>query len=146
MMSPVSIHVSPPDQSVTRPPSSRTSAAPAATSQVPSPSSKKPSNVPAAVQARSSAAAPARRRSLDAFVAAHAERLGAQVGGSDSHFGRHDIARVVTAYEGAFRAAVVERSTRPRLGTRRAVPAGIAIRQQWRALVEVPLRRLRGQM
>lgn len=87
-----------------------------------------------------------RREALDAFVAANAERLGAKVGGSDSHFGSHDIARVVTAYEGDFRSAIVERRTRPRLGLRRAVPAGIAIRQQWRALVEVPIRRFRGRL
>ena len=87
-----------------------------------------------------------RRRVLDEFVAANAERLGAHVGGSDSHFGGHDIARVVTAYDGDFRTAVVARGTRPRLGMRRPVPAGIAIRQQWRALVEVPIRRLRGQL
>jgi predicted metal-dependent phosphoesterase TrpH len=87
-----------------------------------------------------------RRQVLDAFVAANSERLGAHIGGSDSHFGSHDIARVVTAYEGDFRTAVVERRTRPRLGMRRAVPTGIALRQQWRALVEVPIRRLRGQL
>ena len=87
-----------------------------------------------------------RRKALDAFVAANAARLGAHIGGSDSHFGSHDIGRVVTAYEGDFRAAIVERRTRPRLGMRRAVPTGIAIRQQWRALVEVPIRRLRGQL
>jgi len=87
-----------------------------------------------------------RRKALDAFVAANAARLGAHIGGSDSHFGSHDIARVVTAYEGDFRTAIVERRTRPRLGMRRAVPTGIAIRQQWRALVEVPIRRLRGRL
>jgi len=87
-----------------------------------------------------------RRKALDAFVAANAARLGAHIGGSDSHFGSHDIGRVVTAYEGDFRAAIVERRTRPRLGMRRAVPTGIAIRQQRRALVEVPIRRLRGQL
>ena len=87
-----------------------------------------------------------RRKALDAFVGANAERLGAHIGGSDSHFGSHDIGRVVTAYEGDFRAAIAERRTRPRLGMRRAVPTGIAIRQQWRALVEVPIRRLRGQL
>ncbi len=87
-----------------------------------------------------------RRGVLDSFIAANAERLGAHLGGSDSHFGGHDIARVVTAYDGEFRTAILRRSTRPRLGMRRAVPAGIALRQQWRALVEVPIRRLRGQM
>jgi hypothetical protein len=53
---------------------------------------------------------------------------------------------VLTAYEGDFRTAVVERRTTPRLGTRHRVPAGIAIRQQWRALVEVPVLRLRRKL
>jgi predicted metal-dependent phosphoesterase TrpH len=87
-----------------------------------------------------------RRKVLDAFLAANSERLGAHIGSSDSHFGGHDIARVITAYDGDFRTAIVERRTSPRLGMRRSVPAGIALRQQWRALVEVPLKRLRGQM
>jgi predicted metal-dependent phosphoesterase TrpH len=85
-----------------------------------------------------------RRKALDAFVAANRERLGAAIGGSDCHFGGHDIGRVVTAYEGDFRTAVVERRTRPQLGSRHAVPTGIALRQQWRALVVVPIKRLRG--
>jgi len=85
-----------------------------------------------------------RRKVLDAFVADNADRLGAHVGGSDSHFGSHDIGRVVTSYEGDFKTALLERRTRPRLGVRHQVPAGIAIRQQWRALVEVPIKRLRG--
>jgi PHP domain len=87
-----------------------------------------------------------RRRALEAFIAANRERLGAMIGGSDCHFGAHDIGRVLTDYDGDFRSAVVERRTRPRMGTRRAVPLGIAARQQWRALVEVPLRRLRGEL
>jgi hypothetical protein len=87
-----------------------------------------------------------RRRLLDAFIAANRERLGAAIGGSDCHFGGHDIARMLTAYEGDFRAAVEQRRTEPRRGTRHAVPPGIAMRQQWRALVEVPLLRLRGKL
>jgi hypothetical protein len=87
-----------------------------------------------------------RRRALQRFVDGHGDRLGAMVGGSDSHFGGHDIGRVVTEYQGEFRAAVVERRTRPRLGIRRSVPAGIVMRQQWRALVEVPFKRLRGEL
>jgi len=87
-----------------------------------------------------------RRVVLDSFLAANRERLGAHIGASDCHFGGHDMGRVLTAYEGDFRAAVVERRTEPRLGTRRPVPAGIAIRQQWRALVEVPVLRLRGRL
>jgi len=87
-----------------------------------------------------------RRAVLDAFLAANRDRLGASIGASDCHFGRHDMGRVLTAYEGDFRTAVVERRTEPRLGKRRAVPAGMAVRQQWRALVEVPVLRLRGRL
>jgi predicted metal-dependent phosphoesterase TrpH len=87
-----------------------------------------------------------RRATLDAFVAANRERLGAAIGASDCHFGGHDIGRVLTEYEGDFRTAVERRTTVPKMGTRHAVPAGIAARQQWRALVEVPVRRLRGTL
>ena len=88
-----------------------------------------------------------RRRLLDAFVDANRERLGALIGSSDCHFGRHDIARVVTAYEGDFRTAIVERRTAPRRGPGKlSVPRGMFWRQQWRALVDLPVRRLRGQI
>jgi predicted metal-dependent phosphoesterase TrpH len=85
-----------------------------------------------------------RRAVLDQFVAANRQRLGAMIGGSDCHFGAHDIGRVLTVYEGNFRDAVELRETRPRVGNRRRVPIGIAARQQWRSLVEVPVKRLRG--
>jgi hypothetical protein len=87
-----------------------------------------------------------RRAVLDTFLRENRERLGAFIGASDCHFGRHDMGRVLTAYEGDFRVAVVERRTTPRMGTRHPVPAGIALRQQWRALVEVPLMRARGKL
>jgi len=87
-----------------------------------------------------------RRAVLDAFLGENRERLGAFIGASDCHFGRHDMGRVLTAYEGEFRAAVVERRTTPRMGTRHPVPARMAVRQQWRALVEVPVLRLRGRL
>lgn len=88
----------------------------------------------------------ARRRELDRFVRVHHARLGALLGGSDCHFGKHDIGVVVTVFEGDFRSAIVERRTEPRKGAKRSVPLGIAARQQWRALVQVPVRRLRGRM
>lgn len=88
-----------------------------------------------------------RRRQLDAFYAANRERLGAQVGGSDCHFGAHDIAIAVTEYDGDFRTAIKTGATKPRrLKHERSVPIGMAARQQWRALVDLPLRRLRGQV
>jgi len=91
-----------------------------------------------------------RRRALTDFYAGHRERLGAPIGASDSHFGGHDLGRVVTGYPGRsvadFRAAVLERRTLPRPGRTRPVPAGLAARQQLRSLVELPLRRLRGKL
>jgi PHP domain len=88
-----------------------------------------------------------RRRLLEVFYAANHERLGAAIGASDCHFGSYDIAQAVTDYDGDFRAAVVSRRTAPRrLRAHRSVPASMAMRQQWRSLVELPLRRLRGEL
>jgi hypothetical protein len=88
-----------------------------------------------------------RRRQLDDFYLRNAERLGAAIGGSDCHFGARDMGRVLTAYEGDFRTAVQLRTTRPQAGRPRGwIPAGALLRQQWRALVELPLMRRRGQL
>ncbi|HSS92946.1 MAG TPA: PHP domain-containing protein [Candidatus Dormibacteraeota bacterium] len=88
-----------------------------------------------------------RRKMLDDFISANRERLGASIGASDCHFGRHDIAQVLTEYEGDFRTAVVQRKTAPRQGPRkRQVPRDLFLRQQWSALVELPIRRLRHQL
>jgi predicted metal-dependent phosphoesterase TrpH len=92
-----------------------------------------------------------RRAALHAFYRAHRERLGAAVAGSDSHFGRHDLGRAITEFEGSsaddFRRAVLARTTNPVTGLRQArVPLALVARQQARSLVELPLRRLRGQL
>jgi predicted metal-dependent phosphoesterase TrpH len=87
-----------------------------------------------------------RRRELDSFYAENAERLGAAVGSSDCHFGAHDIGVVVTRFDGDFRTAIEKRTTRPERMRTRSVPAGAAMRQQWRSLVQLPLRRLSGQL
>jgi histidinol phosphatase-like PHP family hydrolase len=88
-----------------------------------------------------------RRRQLDEFYERNSERLGAAVGGSDCHFGAHDMGRLLTAYDGDFRTAVQLRTTRPQAGrTQFHVPLGLAIRQQWVALVELPIRRRRGHL
>ena len=87
-----------------------------------------------------------RRKELDGFYAANRDRLGAAIGGSDCHFGVHDIASAVTEFEGDFKTAVLERRTSPRrLRNAGRAPAGVALRQQWRALVALPLRRMRGR-
>lgn len=87
-----------------------------------------------------------RRAQLEDFYARNHERLGAAVGASDCHFGAHDLGVVVTNYEGDFRTAIEQRATRPERVRSRHVPAGVALRQQWRSLVELPVRRLRGQL
>jgi predicted metal-dependent phosphoesterase TrpH len=88
----------------------------------------------------------ARRRLLRQFFDANRERLGAPIGASDSHFGAADMGRAVTSFEGDFRRAVVERTTRPMAGVRSRVPTRIALRQQWRSLVDLPIRRLRRRL
>jgi PHP domain-containing protein len=88
-----------------------------------------------------------RRHLLEQFYTRNRERLGAAVGGSDCHFGGHDIGRMVTEFEGDFRTAVKLRATQPRPGrSRTGVPAGLVVRQQWRALIELPIRRVTGRV
>ena len=89
-----------------------------------------------------------RQARLERFYATHTDRLGARLGGSDSHFGRHDLGLVVTEFAGTteaeFRQAVMERATEPRRLKPRHIPPGLLLRQQWRGLVELPARRFRG--
>ena len=87
-----------------------------------------------------------RRKMLVHFFAEHGERLGAAIGGSDCHFGGYDIGRVVTEYAGDFRAAIAGRTTVPRRRPRRAVPPRLVLRQQWRSMVELPLKRATGRL
>jgi hypothetical protein len=87
----------------------------------------------------------ARRKLLNEFFEANRERLGAAIGASDCHFGASDLGRMLTVFEGDFRTAVMECTTKPMVGKRRRIPTGIALRQQWRALVDLPTRRLRGR-
>ncbi len=87
-----------------------------------------------------------RREQLEDFYARNRERLGAAVGASDCHFGAHDIGVVITNYHGDFRTAVELGTTKPERVRPRNVPTGVALRQQWRSLVQLPLRRLSGQL
>jgi hypothetical protein len=93
---------------------------------------------------------PGRLRDLRAFYEAHHGRLGAAIGASDSHFGEHDLGRALTAFEGStaddFRRSVLAGTTRPLPGRKGTVPLPLLARQQWRSLVDLPLRRLRGTL
>jgi hypothetical protein len=91
-----------------------------------------------------------RTRALSEFYNANRDRLGAALGASDSHFGRYDLGQVLTEFDGEtaddFRRAVLERRTQPRLGRKASVPLSVALRQQWRSLVDLPVRRLTGKL
>jgi len=98
----------------------------------------------------SSPTSAARQQRLAGFYNANRERLGAAIGASDSHFGRYDLGQVLTEFQGRsaddFRAAVLARRTTPRRGRPASVPPGVVLRQQWRSLVVLPVRRLTGQL
>jgi predicted metal-dependent phosphoesterase TrpH len=91
-----------------------------------------------------------RRERLLAFYEARSDRLGAAVAGSDSHFGRYDLGRVITEFEGStvadFRRAIEASATLPGIGHSSRIPFELIARQQVRSLLELPLRRLRGQL
>jgi hypothetical protein len=86
---------------------------------------------------------------LDDFCADHRERVGAMLAAGDSHFGIHDLGRLVTVFPGrgaeALRRAIEERSTSPFRGVD-PVPPPLSMRlgQQRRSLLELNLKRWRG--
>ncbi len=94
---------------------------------------------------------PRGRRRLDAFYAEHRSRLGAALGAGDSHFGRHDLGRMVTVFPGRtaadFRAAVEARTTSPREGLSPAgPPLSMRLAQQRRSLLWLPGERRAGRV
>jgi hypothetical protein len=80
-------------------------------------------------------------RRLDLFYAKDRERLGAALGAGDSHFGEHDLGRIVTVFQGStardLRAAIESRATSPLLGWSAPPKAPLSTRlaQQYRAMV-----------
>lgn len=90
-------------------------------------------------------------RRLDEFCARHRERVGAMVAAGDSHFGIHDLGRLVTVYPGRgaadLRRAIEGRSTSPLRGVV-PVPPPLSMRlgQQRRSLLELNLKRWQGKV
>lgn len=88
---------------------------------------------------------------LDRFYASHRERLGAALGAGDSHFGRHDLGRVLTAFPGRtaadLRGAIAARTTSPMRGIS-PVPPPLLLRlaQQRRSLLWLPNERRAGRV
>ena len=88
---------------------------------------------------------------LDRFYAAHRERAGAALGAGDSHFGAHDLGRVVTVFPGAraadLRAAIEGGLTSPMRGVEPAGPSlRMRIAQQRRSLLWLPRERRAGRI
>jgi hypothetical protein len=78
---------------------------------------------------------------LDSFYAEHREQLGAALGAGDSHFGKHDLGRVLTVFPGRtaadLRTAIEGRTTSPRSGSVSPTPPPLKMRlaQQYRSMV-----------
>jgi hypothetical protein len=88
---------------------------------------------------------------LDGFCAAHRDRVGALMGASDSHFGAHDLGRLVTVFPGRgaddLRRAVEQRTTSPLHGVSPAgPPLALRLSQQRRSLIELNLKRWQGRV
>ncbi|MFI5287734.1 MAG: PHP domain-containing protein [Candidatus Dormibacteria bacterium] len=78
---------------------------------------------------------------LDTFYAEHRDRLGAALGAGDSHFGKHDLGRVLTVFPGKgaadLRRAIEDRTTSPMSGAVVPSPPPLRMRlsQQYRSMV-----------
>lgn len=89
---------------------------------------------------------------LDTFYAAHKDRLGAALGAGDSHFGEHDLGRVLTVFPGRtaadLRRAIEERTTSPLAGS--VAPGGpplkMRLAQQYRSMVWLAGERRAGRV
>lgn len=89
---------------------------------------------------------------LDEFYADNREALGAAIGAGDSHFGRHDLGRVITVFPGHtaadLRRAIEARTTSPLAGAVATAPppASMRLRQQQRSMLWLPAERRAGRV
>src|ERR1700686_2421760 len=89
---------------------------------------------------------------LDRFYAQHRERLGAAVGSGDTHFGEHDLGRVVAVFPGQRPARLGESietgATSPLPGWARPVapPLNLRLSQQYRSMVWLSRERRAGRV
>jgi hypothetical protein len=89
---------------------------------------------------------------LDTFYAEHREQLGAALGAGDSHFGAHDLGRVLTVFPGSsaadLRRAITDRTTSPKSAVVSPSPPPLRMRlgQQYRAMVWLAGERRAGRV
>ncbi len=89
---------------------------------------------------------------LDMFYAEHRDQLGAAVGAGDSHFGKHDIGRVLTVFPGSsaadLRTALEARTTSPISGSVSPSPPPLRMRlaQQYRSMIWLSGERRAGRV
>ena len=89
---------------------------------------------------------------MDEFYAQHRERIGAAVGAGDSHFGAHDLGRVVTVFPGNtaadLRRAIEQRTTSPLVHAAAPTPPPLSMRlaQQYRSMLWLPQQRRTGRV
>ncbi|MFN2582122.1 MAG: PHP domain-containing protein [Candidatus Dormibacteria bacterium] len=91
-------------------------------------------------------------RQLDRFYADHRERVGAAIGSGDSHFGVHDIGRVVSVFPGRnaadLRRAIESRTVSPLAGavTPEPPPLRMRLQPQQRSMFWLPAERRAGRV
>ena len=91
-------------------------------------------------------------KQMDEFYSEHRERVGAAVGAGDSHFGAHDLGRIVTVFPGRtaadLRRAIEQRTVSPLVGYHRPEPPPMRLRlaQQQRSMVWLPAERRAGRV
>lgn len=88
---------------------------------------------------------------LDGFYADNRDRLGAALGAGDSHFGRHDLGRMLTVFPGRtaadLRTAIAARTTSPMRGISPPPPSLLLrLAQQRRSLLWLPAERRAGRV
>jgi len=89
---------------------------------------------------------------LDTFYAGHRGQLGAALGAGDSHFGAHDLGRVLTVFPGStaadLRRAIEQRTTSPLSGSVSPMPPPVRMRlsQQYRSMVWLAGERRAGRV
>ena len=89
---------------------------------------------------------------LDTFYSEHRERLGAALGAGDSHFGEHDLGRVLTVFPGSsaadLRRAIAGQKTSPLAGSVSPTPPPLRMRlqQQYRSMIWLAGERRAGRV